>query len=339
MIDPDRYDLDLLELLGAVAPPTEEVLNRVANNLRARYLQDTTSSAESAMLTRQRTRRASPVAVTVAAATVAVLAVGVAVATRNNHRDGPPSTISPAAAAALRADILTAFANTASSISYTHSVGTTAGQQTTVIDIWTSPFEGSPGKTQTRREVVTVGDQIVQDTEMSYTLPAPNAGVPAGCHGQIDSPKAPPIRAQSPSVQATEGHLIDVEYRSKSWSDQPRTCIAVSQLADAAQIRSDIASGDWTLVGHDNIEGQPALELNIGGNNQPVQADLLWVNAQTFLPVQANADKGGLPGADDSFVTTYHFLSDTPANQKNLTTPIPAGYTQTAAPPAATNRR
>jgi len=266
MIDPDRYDLDLLEPLGAVAPPTEEVLNRVANNLRARYLQDTTSSAESAMLTRQRTRRASPVAVTVAAATVAVLAVGVAAATRNNHRDGPPSTISPAAAAALRADILTAFSNTASSISYTHSVETTAGQKATVIDIWTSPFDGSPGKTQTRREVVTVGDQIVQDTEMSYTLPAPDARVPADCHGQIDSPKPPPIRGQSAGIQATDGRLIDVEYASRTWSNQANTCIPVTQPAAAEQIRNEIASGGWTVVGHDDIDGQPAVELSLGGS-------------------------------------------------------------------------
>jgi hypothetical protein len=337
MTDPDRYDLDLLEPLGAVAPPTPEVLNRVADNLRARYVQDATSRAGAATLTRQHTRRALPVAAAAAAVT-AVLAVGVASANHSGHRGGPAATISPTATQALRDAILTAFSNTASSISYTQSVRTTAGQKAMVIDIWTSPFEGSTGESQTRREVVTLGGQTVQDTEMIYTLPAPDAGVPANCHAQIDSPKPPPIRGQSAGIQATDGRLIDVEYASRSWSDQPDTCIAVTQPADAEQIRSDIASGDWTVVGRDNIDGQPALELSIGGHDQPVSADLLWVDAQTFLPIQASADKGGLPGADDSFVTSYRFLSDTPANQKNLTTPIPAGFTQTAAPPAPTNR-
>ena len=46
---------------------------------------------------------------------------------------------------------------------------------------------------------------------MIYALPAPNAAVPANCHGQIDSPK-PPVRGQSGSIQATDGRLIDVEY-------------------------------------------------------------------------------------------------------------------------------
>jgi len=336
MTDPDRYDLDLLAPLGTVAPPTSEVLNRVADNLHARYLQDATSSAGTT-LTRQRIRRALPTAAAAAAVT-AVLAVGVAGANHTGHRDEPATTISPTATRSLRDAILTAFSNTASSISYTQSVRTTAGQKTMVIDIWTSPFEGSTGQSQTRREVLTLGGQTVQDTEMTYTLPAPDAGVPANCHGQIDSPKPPPIRAQRAGIQATDGRLIDVEYASRSWSDQPGTCIAVTQPTDAQQIRSDIASGDWTVVGRDNIDGQPALELSIGGHDQPVSADVLWVDAQSFLPLQASADKGGSPGADDSFVTTYRFLSDTHANQHNLITLIPAGFTQTAAPPAPTNR-
>jgi hypothetical protein len=111
----------------------------------------------------------------------------------------------------------------------------------------------------------------------------------------------------------------------------------VTQPADAAQIRIDIAAGGWTVVGHDDIDGQPAVELNLAGSAHPASADLLWVNARSYLPIQATADKGGSPGTD-SLVTTYRFLGDTPENQKNLTTPIPAGFTQTATPPVSPNR-
>ncbi|HSS11498.1 MAG TPA: hypothetical protein VLL25_16555 [Acidimicrobiales bacterium] len=332
MTDPDRYDLDLLEPLGAVAPPTPEVLNRVAANLHAHYLQDAMSGGRPATSIRQRTRLALPVAAA-AAAVAAVLAVGGADALHSGHRHGP-AAISPTDAS-LGDAILTAFSNTASSISYTQSVWTTAGQKTRVVDVWTSPFEGSTGQSQTRREVVTVGGQTVQDVEMIYALPAPDARVPANCDGQIDSPKPPPIRGQSGGTQATDGRLIDVEYASRSWSDQPDTCLAVTQPADAAQIRSDIASGGWTVLGRDTVDGRPALELSLRG--QHGSADLLWVDAQTFLPIRASANKGGAPGADDSLVTTYRFLSATPGNQKNLITPIPAGFTQTAAPPASTH--
>jgi hypothetical protein len=335
MTDPDRYDLDLLEPLGAVAPPSPEVLNRIADNLRARYRQDATSDGRPATSTRPRTRLALPVAAAATAA-ASVLAVGLAGSTHGGHRNLPavPAAISPANAS-LRDAILTAFSDRASSISFTQSVWTTGGQETRIIDVWTSPFEGSTGQYQTKREVVSVGGQTVQDAEMIYALPAPNAGVPANCNGQVDSPKPPPIRGQSRGIQAADGRLIDVEYASRSWSDQPDTCIPVTQPTDAEQIRSDIASGGWTAVGRDNIDGQPAVELNLAGPGQPASADLLWVNAQTYLPIQASADKGGTPGADDSLVTTYRFLTDTPANQKNLTTPIPARFTQTATPPAS----
>ncbi len=158
---------------------------------------------------------------------------------------------------------------------------------------------------------------------------------PPNCHGPIDSPKPPPIRGQSEGIQATDGRLIDVEYASRSWSDQPDSCIPVTQPTDAEQIRSDIASGGWTVVGHDDIDGQPAVELSLGGSARPASADLLWVNAQTYSPIQARANKGGSPGTNDSLVTTYRFLSNTPDNRENLTTPVPAGFTQTATPPAS----
>jgi hypothetical protein len=331
MTDPDRFDLDLLEPLGAVAPPTPEVLNRVAANLPARF-HDATSRGRPARSNRQRKRVVVPLAAAVTAL-AAVVAVAVSDATHSGDRNGPaiPAAISPTAAS-LRDAILTAFSDTASSISYARSVFTTAGHRR-VIDVWTSPFEGSTGQSQTRREVVTDDGQTVRDTEMIYVLPAPNAAVPINCNGEIYSPKPPPIRGQS-DVQATDGRLIDVEYASKSWSDQPDTCIPVTQPADAAQIRSDIAAGGWTVVGRDDIDGQPAVELNLAGSAQPASADLLWIDARTYLPIQASANKGGLPKVD-GLVTTYHFLSDTPDNQKNLTTPKPAGFTQTATPPAS----
>jgi len=333
MTDPDHYDLDLLQPLGEVAPPAPEVLNRVATNLHACLLQDAASRGAPATSSRQRTRVILPVAAA-ATAVAAVVAVGISDATHGGHGNGPaaPATMSPTAAS-LREAILTAFSGTASSISYTHSVFTSAGQKNRVIDVWTSPFEGSVGQSQTRREVVTDDGQTVRDTEMSYVLPAPNAAVPADCNGEIYSPKPPPIRGQS-DVQATDGRLVDVEYASRSWSDQPDTCIPVTQSADAAQIRSDIAAGGWTVVGRDDVDGQPAIELNLAGSAEPASADLLWVNAQTFLPIQATANKGRSPGVD-GLVTTYRFLSDTPDNQRNLTTAIPAAFRQTATPPGS----
>jgi hypothetical protein len=338
MTDPDNYDLDLLEPLGAVAPPTPEVLDRVAHSLHARYIQDAETSRRGATtFSRPPTRRALPIAAA-AGVLAAGLALGVAHASHSGYgaRRPVPPVLSPSGAS-LRNAILTAFSATASSIAYTQTVWTTAGESRRVVEVWTSPFEGSAGQSQTRRQVVSMGGQTVQDVEMIYVLPATNSGVPANCNGRIDSPKPPPIRGAGADIQATDGRLIDVDYASRSWSDQVGTCIPVTQPTDAAQIRSDIASGGWTVLGHDTIDGQPAIELDLGRSAQPGSADLLWVDAQTFLPIQASASKGGLPSNEDSLVTTYRFLTDTSENQRNLLTPIPAGFTQTATPPAAPN--
>ena len=109
MIDPERYDLDLLEPLGAVAPPTPEVLNRVAANLHSRFLQDPTSAGRPRTPTRQRTRVVLPVAAAAAAVT-GVLAVGASGAIHSGHRDrsAVPATVSPTTDS-LRNAILTAF--------------------------------------------------------------------------------------------------------------------------------------------------------------------------------------------------------------------------------------
>jgi hypothetical protein len=313
------------------------VLNRIAESLHARYLQDVDSSSEATSLRWRRTRRSLPIAAAASLVT-AGLVVGVARASHGGDGDRPvtPAALSPTDAS-LRSAILTAFSDTASRIAYTHSVWTVGGNPTRVVDVWTSPFEGSAGQSQTRRQVVTAGGQPVEDSEMIYVLPALGSAVPANCQGQIDSPKPPPVRAENADVPATDGRLIDVDYASRSWSDQPNTCIPVTQPTDAAQIRSDIASGDWTVLGHDDIDGQPAVELDLGGPIQARSADLLWVDARTFLPIQARASKSGLPAASDSLVTTYRFLSNTPENQRNLATPIPAGFIRTATPPAPPN--
>jgi hypothetical protein len=330
MTDPDRFDLDLLEPLGAVPPPNPEVLNRVADHLRVQYRHDTTASpARSTAPGRRWTRPVVPAA----AAAMMAGALGVSLAATDHHGRAAISPATSPSAASLREAILTAFSSSASSIAYSQSVWTTSGKATRVVEVWTSPSEASPGQPQIRRQVVTARGQTVQDAQMIYTVPAPSSAPPLDCQVPVHAPKPPPIRAQSEGAQATDGRLIDVEYASRSWSDQSDTCIPVTQTATATQIRSTIASGDWRVVGHGDIDGRSAVELALGGPSRPASADLLWVDDRTFLPLRASATKGASSGVGNSLVTTYHFLADTPADRKSLVAPIPVGFTRTATPP------
>ena len=333
MIDLDRYDLDLLEALGRVEPPTAELLDQVAARLHGLYCQETPIASP------RRLRPAAPVAVAVAAAAIAAT-VGMV---RTDHAGKTNRPASPAATAitsagTLRDAILTAFSDTASDISHSQMVWQATGQDTGSIDVWTSPFEAQIGQTQTRRDVVTVGGQTIQDIEMIYSIPKPetDATVPADCEGKIGVDKSRSLYGPNGAIEAVDGRLIDVEYNTKSWSDQPETCLPVAQPTDAQQIRYNIAAGGWSVIAHGEISGRQGIELGWSDHAPAGSTDVLWVDAQTYLPIQGTStDQAGSPASQETqtIITTYNFLADTPANEAQLVTHIPTGFAQSQQSP------
>jgi hypothetical protein len=332
MTDLDRYDLDLLEALGRVEPPTADLLDHVAARLHG------LSMYEAPTASLRRPRRAVPVAAALAVAAVAA-AVGMVSTDHTGKTKQPasPAATAPTAAGSLRDAILAAFSNTGSDISHSQVVWQTKGQQG-AIDVWTSPFEAQIGQTQTRRDVVSVGGQTIQDVEMVYAIPKPetDATVPADCQGKIGVDKSKSLYGPTGGVDAVDGRLIDVEYTTKSWSDQPETCLAVAQPTDAQQVRDDVATGGWSVVAHGEINGRQAIELGWSDHASVGSTDVLWVDAQTYLPIVGKStDQVGSPGAYEAqtITTTYDFLADTPANEQQLTTHIPAGFAQSQQSP------
>jgi hypothetical protein len=157
--------------------------------------------------------------------------------------------------------------------------------------------------------------------------------VPADCNGRIGVDKSRSGNGHDDAIQAVDGRLIDVEFTTKSWSDQPDTCLAVAQPTDAQQIRDDIASGGWSVVAHGEINGRQAIELSWSDHARAGSTDVLWVDAQTSLPVQGTSTgQEGSPG--QTIITTYDFLAATPANEQQLTTHIPTGFAQSRRIPA-----
>jgi hypothetical protein len=253
--------------------------------------------------------------------------------TGKTNQPASPTAAAPTSAGSLRDAILTAFSETVSDISHSQTVWETQGQKTIgSIDVWTSPFEAQIGQTQTRRDVVTFGGQTIQDIEMIYSIPKSDATVPADCNGKIGVDKSRSRNGQNDAIQAVDGRLIDVEYTTKSWSDQPDTCLAMTQPTDAQQIRDDIASGGWSVVAHGEINGRQAIQLS-WDHARAGSTDVLWVDARTYLPIEGTSTgQVGSPG--QTIVTAYNFLADTRANAQQLTTYIPAGFAQSRRVPA-----
>jgi hypothetical protein len=79
-----------------------------------------------------------------------------------------------------------------------------------------------------------------------------------------------------------------------------------------------IAQGQWQVLRRTRLDGQPAIELSetSRGTFQPLP-ELLWVNAQTYLPLRCEGPVS---------TETWAYLPPTSANRAQLRVPIPRGY-------------
>jgi hypothetical protein len=144
------------------------------------------------------------------------------------------------------------------------------------------------------------------------------------------------------SIQTT-GELIDVEYSTRSWSDQKNAPLVqalpgspVVQAAGATgSLQSQVAAGDWSETGTSYLQDQQVIELS-WNDSGPGSTQLLWVNAATYLPVQeiftylAGTTSSHVQGTIES---EYEYLSPSTANIDQLQPTIPQGFAETVAPP------
>lgn len=94
--------------------------------------------------------------------------------------------------------------------------------------------------------------------------------------------------------------------------------IAPGSPFDPAALAQAIAQGQWRILGRTQLDGQQAIELSetSSGIIEPAPV-LLWVNAQSYLPVRCTT----AVSVDD-----FAYLPPTPDNLKLLQPRIPRGY-------------
>jgi hypothetical protein len=101
-------------------------------------------------------------------------------------------------------------------------------------------------------------------------------------------------------------------------------------LPTTAVIRSELADGEFRLVGTETSGGQRLLELRGTYSHAAVtehyQALTMWVNAATYLPVRSVAAGFGT----QRLVSEFTWLAPTAANLALLKPTIPAGFTYRA---------
>jgi hypothetical protein len=256
---------------------------------------------------RGRARRLVPAAVGGAVAAAAVAAV--AVANPGGTGAKPAATPeSPSSSSSVRNAVLAAFDANAGDMAYAHVVITTRGEPTMVVDLWQSPSTVATGTRVHRRSRITFGDRLQQDVGMIWTEPA----------------------GSSAYKKRVTGELIDVEYDSKTWSDQKATSITSAPVYGADQVRKEIAQGYLHVDGPTTVSGKKAIKLSLQGVHG--NTSTVWVDASTYLPIKSVSQSSGR--TTQTITTDYQMLPSTPSNMASLNVPVPAGFTRTATPPA-----
>ena len=98
-------------------------------------------------------------------------------------------------------------------------------------------------------------------------------------------------------------------------------------LLDESYMRSTYLTHSTVVNDHAAIDGRSAIEISPPGI--PTLRVLLWVDAQTYLPLRMmKLDSGSTNSPVTRKVYDYQFLPATPANLATLTLTVPRGYTK-----------
>lgn len=134
----------------------------------------------------------------------------------------------------------------------------------------------------------------------------------------------------APIVKTTAGphsaKVIEVDYKRRAWASYTAHSFVVDTNLSPAVIRSEMASGNFTVDGTVQLNGRKAVKISWVDKSVPLLYSL-WVDAQTYVLLRST-QKGN--GAIYDATTTYQMLPATPANLKLLNPVIPAGFTHAA---------
>ncbi|WP_444949841.1 hypothetical protein [Micromonospora ureilytica] len=98
---------------------------------------------------------------------------------------------------------------------------------------------------------------------------------------------------------------------------------------DPASIRAWLDKGDLEIVGQEQVGGHDTVHLRLKAATATYTVEL-WVDAASFLPYKAVADKSGRV-TDDAEVSTFEWLPRTDENLSHFDLTPPAGYTKSGA--------
>ena len=250
-------------------------------------------------------------------------ALAVALLPGAGARPAPPGL--PAASSVASA-MLTAFQGVSGDVEYETQTGSVRGTVSDIYQGWSWPAQPVPGQRQLERIRYSGGSpaspvvKLTEDRGVSLVTPPPGAGV---ARGQVT------MVCFLGSGQTGCGYGQH-DTRPGTWSRftaqvPASTDVGAGGWFNPAVLIRGIANGAWRVVGRTELDGQQALKLSETGHGPDVIEPLpvlLWVNAQTYLPIRMVVGAASTGMA----VQEFRYLPPTPANLALLQVPIPPGY-------------
>jgi len=134
--------------------------------------------------------------------------------------------------------------------------------------------------------------------------------------------------------------IVAVDYPSRTWARFTTTTVPVALNASPALIRSEIATGRFTVDGTVKLDGREAVKLSWGPFTNHFT---LWVDSRTYVLLRSvqtvpmgtpsAPPSRSRPGVVSTTTVTYQMRPATTASLKLLTPVSPAGFTRAAQVP------
>jgi hypothetical protein len=241
---------------------------------------------------------------------------------------GPPVVVSPGdhpSAGSLAKAMLTAYNAAGADLVYVTRDYVRKGHLVQTDRSWSWPAVPSPGQVQYNRDEfsaiprgaseATAPVKLTEDA--SYTTITPHPSV----YGQSEPARL--IMVCYAGTGQTGCGWGRYETPAGTWSKHTAVMpyIDYTPTPRGADLARQIAHGQWRIVGHTRLRGQPAIKLaqTRSGTFQghPV---FLWVSTASYLPLRM------IWGPADSETDNWYYLPPSKANLAHLRVPIPPGY-------------
>ena len=317
MMRETRTERDLMEALAALeryAPDTDAVLRAVRAGPRP---------AHPGRLAPWR-RRPRLILSIGAAAAAAALAIALLPGAGPGRIPRPASSGLPTATFIAKA-MLTAFNSVSGDVEYQTQTGIVHGATVDAYLTWSWPAQPVPGQRQVGRTLFSgtspAGSavKLIEDRQVAFVTP-PGAGAARGQVTMVCFRGSGQTGCGYGQANTPAGTWSRFTALVSSTSD-----VGARGLFNPAALVRGIADGAWRVVARTRLDGQQAIELSETGRGTAIiepMPTLMWINAQTYLPMRlvSGAASTGMAVED------FSYLPATPANLALLRVPIPAGY-------------